>query len=46
MDNHKELEELYCERVKMLEEALERAEKGIATEEDWRLIRNECGLGV
>jgi len=39
-----ELKELMDERVQMLEDALDRAEKGVATEEDWKLIRNECGL--
>ena len=28
----------------MLEEALERAETGVATGEDWNIIRYECGL--
>ena len=28
----------------MLEEALERAEAGVATEDDWSIIRIECGL--
>ena len=39
-----EFEELMLERRKMLEEALERAESGLATVEDWWLIRAECGL--
>ena len=28
----------------MLEEALDRAKSGVATEEDWSIIRMECGL--
>ncbi len=28
----------------MLEEALERAETGVARQEDWDIIRYECGL--
>ena len=28
----------------MLEEALERAETGVATQEDWDIIRYECGM--
>jgi len=28
----------------MLEEALERAEAGVARQEDWDIIRHECGL--
>lgn len=32
------------ERMQMLEEALERAETGVATRDDWDLIRYECGI--
>ena len=32
------------ERMQMLEEALERAEAGVATEDDWNIIRFECGM--
>jgi hypothetical protein len=32
------------ERMQMLEEALARAEAGVATSEDWKTIRYECGL--
>ena len=28
----------------MLEEALERAETGVASGDDWDIIRSECGL--
>jgi len=32
------------ERMQMLEEALQRAEAGVATEGDWNIIRSECGM--
>lgn len=32
------------ERMQMLEEALQRAETGVATEDDWSVIRYECGM--
>lgn len=32
------------ERMQMLEEALERAETGVATGADWDIIRFECGM--
>jgi hypothetical protein len=32
------------ERMQQLEEALERAQSGTATSEDWAIIRYECGL--
>ena len=32
------------ERMQMLEEALERAEAGVATPDDWATIRMECGM--
>lgn len=31
------------ERLQCLEEALQRAEEGRATDEDWNIIRYECG---
>jgi hypothetical protein len=31
------------ERMQMLEEALDRAEAGVATPDDWATIRMECG---
>lgn len=37
--------ELMLERMQMCEDALARAKAGQATEEDWELIRFECGLG-
>lgn len=38
--------QMMLDRVKELEEAVERAEKGEATEQDWIRIRYECGLGA
>ena len=32
------------ERMLMLEEALERAEAGVASRDDWEIIRFECGM--
>lgn len=32
------------DRMQMLEEALERAETGVATRDDWDVIRFECGI--
>jgi hypothetical protein len=32
------------ERMQMLEEALDRAEAGVASEDDWNVIRYECGM--
>lgn len=39
-----EYEELVSERQQMLEEAIEKAEAGKATWEDWYLLRAELGL--
>lgn len=39
-----EYEELVSEREQMLEEAINRAEAGKATWDDWSLIRAELGL--
>jgi len=38
------MHQLMLERQQILEEALERAETGVATQEDWNIIRYECGL--
>jgi hypothetical protein len=38
------MHQMMLERMQMLEEALERAETGVATEDDWKVIRYECGL--
>lgn len=39
-----EFHQLMTERLERLTEAVERAEKGQATEDDWTIIRYECGL--
>jgi len=44
MDREYEMHLLMLERQQILEEALERAETGVATQEDWNIIRYECGL--
>ena len=38
------MQQAMVERMQMLEEALERAQAGKATEDDWKTIRFECGL--
>lgn len=42
--NDSEAHQAMLERMQMLEEALERAEAGVATEGDWDTIRFECGM--
>jgi hypothetical protein len=44
MDSEYEMHQLMLERQQMLEEALERAETGVATQDDWNIIRYECGM--
>jgi hypothetical protein len=44
MHNESEMHQLQMERMQMLEEALDRAKAGVATEDDWNIIRSECGL--
>lgn len=39
-----EYNQIMLERMQQLEEALERAEAGCATEDDWKVIRFECGM--
>ena len=39
-----EMHQMMLERMQMLEEAYERAKAGVATEDDWDIIRGECGL--
>jgi len=41
-----EWQQLMEERQQMTEEALIRAEQGIATQEDWNIIWSECGLAT
>ena len=44
MHDESEMHQLMLERMQMLEEALQRAETGVATEGDWNIIRSECGM--
>jgi hypothetical protein len=44
MQYESEMHQLMLERMQMLEEALERAKAGVATEDDWYIIRSECGV--
>lgn len=39
-----EYHQLELERMQRLEEALDRAEVGLATPDDWATIRFECGM--
>ncbi len=39
-----EMHQLMLERLQRCEEALAKAKEGKATEEDWEVIRFECGL--
>jgi folate-binding Fe-S cluster repair protein YgfZ len=39
-----EYNQLMLERQKQLEEALDKAESGEASPEDWAIIRYECGI--
>jgi hypothetical protein len=43
-DAQAEMHQMMQERMQMLEEALDRAKSGVATEDDWNTIRIECGL--
>lgn len=42
--NDSEAQQAMLERMQTLEEALQRAESGTATEDDWVVIRQECGM--
>jgi len=44
MIDDNEVIELFVDRMRVLEEALQRAETGAATPDDWVLIRAECGM--
>jgi len=44
MHSEDEMHQLMLERMQMLEEALQRAETGVASGDDWNIIRSECGL--
>lgn len=39
-----EYHQFMLERMQRLEEALDRAEAGTATPDDWNIIRYECGM--
>lgn len=41
-----EYHELQLERLQILEQAFERAYTGFATEDDWAVLRYECGLSA
>jgi len=45
-DNDQQLHQLMLERRRMLEEAIDRAEHGAATKDDWWRIRFECGVPI
>ena len=44
MHTEEEFNQAMLERQQMLEDALIRAETGVATEADWSIIRYECGV--
>jgi hypothetical protein len=39
-----EYQQMMLERQQILEQAFDSAYKGFATEEDWAILRSECGL--
>ena len=44
MHSEAEVSQAMAERQQMLEEALQRAEAGVARWDDWDIIRFECGV--
>jgi len=44
MATEDQVNQMMLERHQMLAESLERAEAGRATEDDWNIIRYECGV--
>jgi hypothetical protein len=44
MHSEEEMNQLMLERMQRLEEALVRAETGVASGGDWDIIRSECGM--
>lgn len=44
MHDEGEAHQAMLERMQMLEEALIRAEAGVASQDDWETIRFECGM--
>lgn len=45
-DAQGQMHQMMLERMQMLEEALDRAEAGVATGSDWDIIRSECGVPI
>jgi hypothetical protein len=41
-----EYNQAMLERMQQLEEAIERAEAGCASVDDWKIIRFECGIST
>jgi hypothetical protein len=44
MHDEGEAHQAMLERMLMLEDALDRAEAGVASKDDWDMIRFECGM--
>jgi hypothetical protein len=44
MNDEAEHNQAMLERMQILDEALDRAESGLATRDDWSVIRFECGM--
>lgn len=44
--SHEEYNQLQLERHEMLEQAFTRAVNNFATDDDWAIIRYECGLSA
>ena len=40
----REIDQLEAERLERLEQAIERASEGTATQDDWNVICFECGV--
>lgn len=41
-----EYQQMMQERMERIEEALQRAQQGLATDDDWKVIYYECGLST
>jgi len=41
-----EYQQMMDERMQRIEEALDRARQGLATDDDWTVIYYECGLST
>jgi hypothetical protein len=44
MTTEDQINQMMLERHERLVEALERAEAGLANEDDWNIVRHECGV--